>query len=179
MDFNNLISRCKQNDRRAQKSLVDAYAPFLFSISLRYMRDADEAKDNVQETYISIFKNLEQFKEGEVSFKAWIKKICVNNALQKFRKKSYTNEFYPDELPDSNMEMPSVYAKLGADELMEVIMDLPDLYRQVFCLYVIEDYSHKEIGEKMNMKESSSRSALTRAKKMIKEKLWQLQKVVA
>ena len=179
MGFKDLISQCKQNDRRAQKSLVDAYAPFLFSISIRYMRDAEEAQDNVQETLISIFKNLDQFKEEEPSFRAWIKKICVNNALQKFRKKSYSHETYPEQLPENNVEMPSVYAKLGADELMGIISQLPEMYRQVFCMYVIEDYSHKEIGEKLHMKESSSRSALTRAKKMIKEKLWQLQKVVA
>ena len=143
------------------------------------MRDTEEAQDNVQETLISVFKNLEQFKEGESSFRAWIKKICVNNALQKFRKKSYSHETYPDEMPDGNVQMPSVYSKLGADELMEVIKELPELYRQVFCMYVVEDYSHREIGEKLQMKESSSRSALTRAKKMIKERLWQLQKVVA
>lgn len=143
------------------------------------MRDQDSAKDNVQETFISVFRHIEQFKEGEPSFRGWIKKICVNNALQKFRKKSHTHETYPENLPDSNHEMPTVYAKLGADELMEVINSLPELYRQVFCLYVIEDHSHREIGEMLDMKESSSRSALTRSKKMIKEKLWQLQKVVA
>lgn len=143
------------------------------------MRDEESAKDNVQETFISVFRHIDQFKEGEASFMGWIKKICVNNALQKFRKKSYSHETYPEHLPDTNYEKPKVYAKLGADELMEVIRTLPELYRQVFCLYVIEDYSHKEIGEMMNMKESSSRSALTRSKKMIKEKLWQLQKVVA
>ena len=179
MGFKELISQCKQNDRRAQKSLVDAYAPFLFSISLRYVRDEDSAKDNVQETFISVFRHIEQFKEGEPSFRGWIKRICVNNALQKFRKKSHTHESYPETLPDSNHEMPAVYAKLGADELREVIQSLPELYRQVFCLYVIEDYSHREIGDMLDMRESSSRSALTRSKKMIKEKLWQLQKVVA
>ena len=179
MIFAELISGCKQNDRRAQKLLVERYASFLFAISLRYMRDEAEAKDNVQDTFVSVFKYLDQFKEGEDSFKAWVRKICVNNALQKFRKKSYNNEAYPDQLPDEHAEMPSVYSKMGADELMTVIESLPELYRQVFCLYVVEEYSHREIGEMLNMKESSSRSALTRAKRMIKDKLWQLQKVVA
>ena len=143
------------------------------------MRDHEEAKDVLQDTLINIFKHLDQFKDGEGSFKAWIKRICVNNALQKFRKKSYTQEMYFEELPDERVTMPEVYSKLGVDELMEVINTIPDLYRQVFCMYVVEDYSHAEIAEALGMKESSSRSALTRAKKLIREKLWELQKVVA
>lgn len=158
---------------------MDLYAPFLFAISIRYMKDHDSAKDIVQETFISIFGHLDQFQEGEPSFKGWIKRICVNTALQKFRKKGYQNEVYPESLPDTRSTMPEVYGKLHADDLMELVTALPDLYRQVFCLYVIEDYSHREIAEMLDMKESSSRSALTRAKKMIKEKLWQLQKIVA
>ena len=179
MDFKDLIQRCKQNDRRAQKSMVDTYAPFLFAISVRYMKDHDAAQDIVQETFISVFAHLHQFKEAEPSFKGWIKRICINNALQKFRKKGYQNESYPEELPDTRASLPEVYSKLNADDLMELIGTLPDNYRQVFCLYVIEDYSHKEISEMLGMKESTSRSTLTRAKNMIKEKIWQLQKVVA
>lgn len=143
------------------------------------MRDHEEAKDMLQETLISIFKNLHQFSDSEPAFRAWIKRIAVNNCLQKFRKKSYTHEVYPDEMPDKNMTMPDVYSKLGTDELMKIINSLPDMYRAVFSLYVIEDYSHAEIAEKLDMAESSSRSALTRAKKMLKQKLWELQKVVA
>lgn len=143
------------------------------------MRDHAEAKDVLQDTLISMFKNLDQYKLGEGSFKAWIKRICINNALQKFRKKSYSHEMYFDEIPDEKVVMPDVYATLGAEELMKVINTIPDLYRKVFCLYVVEDYTHAEIADKLEMKESSSRSALTRAKKMIREKLYELQKVVA
>lgn len=159
--------------------MVDTYAPFLFAISVRYMKDHDSAKDIVQETFISIFSNLHQFKENEPSFKGWIKRICVNTALQKFRKKGYQNESYPEELPDTRATMPDVYSKLNSDDLMELVTSLPQKYRQIFCLYVIEDFSHKEISEMLDMKESTSRSILTRAKNMIKEKIWQLQKVVA
>lgn len=159
--------------------MVDSYAPFLFAISLRYMKDHAAAQDVVQETFINIFNHLDQFKESEPSFKGWIKRICVNNALQKFRKKGYQNESYPEVLPDHRASAPEVDAKLNADDLMDLISTLPDMYRQVFCLYVVEDYSHREIGEKLGIKESTSRSTLTRAKNMIKEKIWQLQKVVA
>jgi len=143
------------------------------------MRDHEAAKDIVQETFISIFSHLNQFKESESSFKGWIKRICVNTALQKFRKKGYNNEIYPDEMPDTRAALPDVYSKLNADDLMDLITTLPEMYRQVFCLYVVEDYSHREISEKLGMKESTSRSTLTRAKNMIKQKIWQLQKVVA
>ena len=143
------------------------------------MRDHEEAKDVLQDTLVVIFSKLDQYHMEENSFKPWIKRICINTALQKFRKKGYYNEIAHDVMPDTRSVSPDVYSKLGKDELMEVINQLPELYKNVFCLYVIEDYTHAEIAEEMNMKESSSRSALTRAKKMLKEKLWSLQKVVA
>lgn len=177
MEVKDLIIGCKKEDRRSQKALVDTYAPYLFAISKRYMRDESEAKDIIQESFISIFKNIDNFRSEPYAFKAWMRQITVNTALQKIRKSYRTKEVMPETMIDDRNTTPEIYDKFNVDDIMKIINQLPDKYRQVFNMYVIDGYSHKEIAEEMGLKESSSRALLTRAKSKIKVKLFEIQKM--
>jgi len=142
------------------------------------MRDDHEAKDVTQEAFIAIFKNIQNFRSDSNSIKAWIRQITINTALQKLRKTYRNKEVMPEIMVDDRNSVPEVYSKFEVDEIMKVIRQLPEIYRQVFNMYVIDGYSHKEIAEIIKLKESSSRAILTRAKKMLREKLFELKKMV-
>ena len=173
-----MIIGCKNNDRNAQKVFVDTFGPYLFAISKRYMRDDHEAKDVTQEDFIAIFNNIQNFRSDSNSIKAWIRQITINTALQKLRKTYRSKEVMPEIITDDRNNVPEVYSKFEVEEIMKVIRQLPEIYRQVFNMYVIDGYSHKEIAEVIKVKESSSRAILTRAKKMLREKLFELKKMV-
>ncbi len=172
-----MIIGCKNNDRRAQKHLVDTFAPYLFAISKRYMRDDQEANDVIQEAFISIFGNIQNFRSEPYAFKAWMRQITINAALQKIRKTYRTKEVMPETIIDDRDEMPEIYGKFNVEDIMKIINELPGIYRQVFNMYVIDGYSHREIGEIIGQKESSSRAILTRAKKILREKIFEIQKM--
>ncbi len=177
MDLKDLIIGCKNNDRRAQKNLVDTFAPYLFAVSRRYMRDDQEANDVIQDAFISIFGNIQNFKSEPYALKAWMRQITINAALQKIRKTCRSREVLPETMKDDRDEMPDIYGKFDVEDIMKIINELPDLYRQVFNMYVIDGYSHREIGDVIGQKESSSRAILTRAKKMLREKIFEIQKM--
>ncbi len=164
MNDNQLIRACQQNDRTAQRLMVEQYSPLLYSISLRYAPDASFAKDILQEGLIRVFKNIHQFDPAKGKLKSWLCKIIINAALTHYKKLRYDTEVYGLDAPD-HVEIPDVYAQLGAEELMKLIGQLPEGYRLVFNLSIIEGYSHKEIAELLNIKEASSRSQLQRARK--------------
>ncbi len=177
MELKDLIIGCKNNDRRAQKNLVDTFAPYLFAISKRYMRDDHEANDITQEAFIAIFGNIQNFRSEPYALKAWMRQITINTALQKIRKSYRTKEVMPETIQDDRDEMPEIYGKFDVDDIMKIINELPDIYRQVFNMYVIDGYSHREIAKVIEQKESSSRAILTRAKKMLREKIFEIQKM--
>ena len=177
MELQELILGCQKNDRRAQKLLMETFAPYLFAISKRYTRDEQEAKDVLQDAFVSIYSNIKDYKSEAGAFKAWIRRITVNAALQKLRKTYRKREVMPEIIEDDRSVIPDVYEKFNADDLMEIINKLPDMYREVFNLYVIEGYRHKEIGKMLKIKESSSRAVLARAKKQIREQLLKFEKV--
>lgn len=172
-----MIYACQKNDRKAQKLLMETFAPYLFSISKRYTRDDQEAKDVIQDAFISIYGNIQNYKSEAGAFKSWIRRITVNAALQKLRKTYRKREILPEVIHDDRSVLPEIYEKFDANDLMGVINKLPNMYREVFNLYVIEGYRHKEISEMLNMKESSSRAVLARSKKMIREYLLKFEKV--
>jgi RNA polymerase sigma-70 factor (ECF subfamily) len=177
VELQQLINACQNNDRKAQKLLMETFAPYLFAISKRYMRDEQEAKDVLQDAFVSIYGNINEYKSEAGAFKSWIRRITVNAALQKLRKTYRKREVMTETIHDDRSVVPDVYDKFNADDLMGVINKLPDMYREVFNLYVIEGFKHKEIAEMMNMQESSSRAVLARAKKQIRDQLSNFEKV--
>ena len=165
-----IIEGCKRQKPEFQKELVLKYSGMLMTVCRRYSRDASSAKDLLQESLIKIIRSISKYEERG-SFEAWMKRITINTALKYFDKSSFKNEVFVLEDLNGENVVPEIYAQLGAEELMELIDSLPNGFKEVFNLYAIEGYSHKEIGELLGITESTSRSQLTRARSLLKKQL--------
>ena len=167
----NIIEGCKKQSALYQRALVMQYSEMLMTVSKRYAPDIALAKDVLQEAFIKILNAIPNYKE-EGKFEAWMKKIVINTALKYFDKScfKYENTSIGD-IQESAHIPPEAYTHLGTEELIKVIDSLPDGYREVFNLFAIEGYSHREIGELLGIAESSSRSQLTRARTLLKNML--------
>ncbi len=171
-----LIQGCLREDKASQKALFLKYAGKMLTVCRRYARHEMEAEDLLQDSFIKVFKNIQKFS-GEGSFEGWIRRIAINTALKNYKKHSYQKEQIGLENYQDQVEQPKAIAKLGEEELMQMITDLPDGYRVVFNLYAIEGYSHKEIGELLDIKESTSRSQLVKARRLLQTKIVNRQKI--
>ena len=138
------------------------------AVSRRYSKDQSSSKDVLQEALIHILNSISSYEE-KGSFEGWMKRIVINIAIKYFRNKSFKNELYTIEDHPENMVEPSAYSSMAAAELMEVIDRLPDSYRTIFNLYAIEGFTHREIGEMLEITESTSRSQLARARASLKK----------
>lgn len=165
-----IIAGCQAQDPLFQKELVLRYSGLLMTVARRYCADDSLAKDVLQESLIKIIKAIPKYKSIG-SFEAWMKKIVVNAALSSRASKRFSFEMNGYErLPEKEIA-PDVYGQLHAEELLLIIKELPDGFRAIFNLYAIEGYSHSEIAELLNITESTSRSQLSRARKMLQQKL--------
>ena len=137
-------------------------------ICLRYAPDRGEAEDMMQEGLISIFKEIKQYDPDKASFSAWSGKIMVNAALQYIRK--WKKLKFNQNIDEYDMDIPQnedTYSKIGAKELTAMVQHLPDGYRTIFNLYVIEGYKHREIAEMLSISENTSKTQLLKAKNNI------------
>lgn len=163
MSDKDIISGCLRNDRYSQKQLFDKYKKTMKSLCIRYLGDTDEADDVLQEGFIQMFDKLKSFK-FEGSFEGWFRRIMTNLCLKHLiEKKKFIIENL-EETYELKEEHSDIEAELTNQELLNGLLKLPYGYRTVFNMYVIEGYSHKEIGEILNIGESSSRSQLAKAK---------------
>lgn len=177
MVLEELIENCKKNDVKAQGELYKLYASKLYSICLKYSKDADEAQDNLQDAFITIFKSIEQF-QYRGSFEGWIKRITVNTVLQKYRKErvfEIINEQQIEQEEDVEVDEDQVSLKY----LLQIIQELPDRYRLVFNLYVLDGYSHQEIAKMLEITEGTSKSNLARARMILRTKIEEYHKKAA
>ncbi len=168
MGLKKLIQQCAKNDRKAQAEVYQLFSGKLFGLCLKYSKNYAEAQDNLQDGFITIFDKIGQFKH-KGSFEGWMKRIIINTALQKHRAKrllSLVSEEIPDEIV---VEVDDETVSL--DYLLSIIQELPDRYRMVFNLYVLDGYSHKEIAEKLEISEGTSKSNLSRARTILKNKI--------
>ncbi len=170
MDLNQLINDCKNNDRKAQEQLYKLYSPKLFAACLKYSRNYTEAQDNLQDGFILIFKKIEQFS-FKGSFDGWLKRVMINNVLQQYRTQPFLSLVKEDIPEDSEVEIDD--ENISLDYLLKIIQELPDRYRLVFNLYVNDDYSHAEIAEMLSINIGTSKSNLSRARMILKEKIEQ------
>ena len=154
-----------------QSHFYKMHASVMYGICLRYSTNTHDAQDLLQEGFVKVFQNLKHFK-GKGSLEGWMKRIFVNLALDKYRSSIslLSLEDVADNLTRDKGEENALDA-ISEKEIMEMIQQLPDQYRVVFNLYVIEGYSHQEIGELLGIGESTSRSNLSRAKIILKEKI--------
>lgn len=176
MDLNLVIQGCIRGDRKSQKHLFELFSGKMMAVCLRYARHKMEAEDLLQDGFIKVFQNIAQFK-FEGPFEQWVRKIMIHNAIKKYHKKSNRNEYInSDDLPEV-VENEDGLSQLFYNELIEMVEDLPDGYRMVFNLFAIEGYNHKEISEAMGIEESTSRSQLVKARKVLQEKLLKREKL--
>ena len=170
MDLNQLINDCKNKDRKAQEQLYRLYSPKLFAVCLKYSRNFTEAQDNLQDGFILIFNKIELYS-FKGSFDGWLKRVMINNVLQQYRNQTFLSLVNEDIAEDYDIEIDN--AEISLDYLLKIIQELPDRYRLVFNLYVIDDYSHVEIAEMLTINIGTSKSNLSRAKMILKEKIEQ------
>jgi RNA polymerase sigma-70 factor (ECF subfamily) len=164
-----LINNCKKQHAASQKLLYNKYAGKMLSVCMRYINDKSEAEDILQEGFIKIFTHINYFR-GEGSFEGWMRRIFVNTALSALRVKQIKFSDSIDNHYNQSQVEPSVFDKIGSQEIFEMIRTLPNGYRVVFNLFAIEGYSHKEIAEMLNITESTSRTQFLKARNALKEK---------
>lgn len=173
-----LIKACIKGDKIAQKAIYDLFSVRMLGVCHRYARNAADAEDILQDAFIKVFNKLHQFK-FEGSFEGWVRRIVVNTALKKYSLRRYEKEVAGYEYKDKDESSldPSAYSHLTQKELLDLINNLPDGYRLVFNLYVIEGYQHEEIAEMLKIQPGTSRSQLVKARNMLQKQIIQLHKI--
>ena len=167
MNLESLIQGCQNKNTKSQEQLYQMYSGKLFAICLKYSRSYAEAQDNLQDGFLLIFEKINQFKNTG-SIEGWLKRLMINHVLQQYRKAPFL-ELVNDVADDNEIEIEDDAIPL--DFLLKIIQELPDRYRLVFNLYVIDDYSHKEIADMLGITIGTSKSNLSRAKAILKEKI--------
>ena len=171
-----LIKRCLQNNSEAQEKLYKLYAPKMFGVCLRYAKNHMEAEDVLQEGFIKVFLHLKDYR-NEGSLEGWIRRTIVNTAINFYRKSiKSSKDLDIDGLEIANSDEETVLDQLSTRELLDAIRELPDGYRIVFNLNVLEGYTHKEIGQMLSLSENTSKSQLSRARQVLQKKLKNLLK---
>ncbi len=171
-----LIKGCIKQDITCQRMLFEQLAGKMFTVCLRYANDHMEAEDMLQDGFIRVFNNLHQFK-FEGSFEGWVRRVIVNCALKHLQKKRIQFTELKENYFDTHYVDSYAYSNLGEEELLKLISQLPDGYRIVFNLNIIEGYTHDEIAKLLNIQPSTSRSQLVKARKMLQAQILQLQKI--
>ncbi len=176
-ELDQIIIGCKEQKRKAQKKLYNRYSPILYGMAMRYASCSSEADDMLQEAFINIFGNIEQYK-GHGSFEGWMKRILVNAAIGYIRKyKKQSNENF-DDIKETDIDSTGFEdMDFTKEELMSAINELPDGFRIVFNMYAIEGYKHKEIAEILDIQIGTSKSQYSRARQILMQKLIELKKV--
>ncbi|MCH2215828.1 MAG: sigma-70 family RNA polymerase sigma factor [Flavobacteriales bacterium] len=171
-----LIDNCLKNNRKSQELIFRTFYNKMMSVCRRYTADDDQAKDIVQDGFIKVFKNLEKFNY-QGSFEGWIRRIMVNTAIDFTRKKKSSQESASEQKPieeysdiavEEDDEIPEEYA-LNVNDIQRGMSDLSNAYRNVFNLYVFENYSHQEIADELNISVGTSKSNLAKARSNLKK----------
>jgi RNA polymerase sigma-70 factor (ECF subfamily) len=168
-----LIKGCIEGNRQMQEELYKRFSGKMYAVCLRYANNADDAQDLLQEGFIKVFRNLHRFR-AEGSFEGWVRRVFVNSSIEHFRKKSVELSKVSDK-EENTIEDTDISAldQLAERDIVQLIQDLSPGYRTVFNLYVVEGYSHKEIGDLLGISEGTSKSQLARARSILQKKVAQ------
>ena len=185
MHEDNLASACSKGNSVAQKELYDRYSDALYNTCYRYATDASEADDFFQESFMLILRKIKKFRyHGEGSLKAWLIRLTINNCISQLRKKKQKVELNTEEFEDAFSEEESETffpenkhdfvnrANFSQEELLMELQKLPENFRMVFNLHVIEGMKHKEIAALLQINEKTSKTRLFRAKIMLQKQLY-------
>ncbi len=166
-----IIEGCKIFSPKAQKALYDLYARPMMGLCVRYMKSKPEAEDVFQEAFVKVFKYIGRVEHSQ-ALGFWIRRIFVNTALNHLSRNKKNEKTVDVAVSEAECtELNPTDHDLNAKQLLEMVNKLPQMYRIVFNLYVIEGYSHKEISQMLGIQEGTSKSQLSRAKEMIRKML--------
>jgi RNA polymerase sigma factor (sigma-70 family) len=176
LNVHQLIDGCLKKDRWSCEQLFHTYAGKMMSICRRYASSQEEADDILQEGFINVFTNLSSYNFSG-SFEGWMRRVFINSALKFISKRKFTEDINHHENSCDQEFEPDILSRLSEEEIIKCISELPEGYRLVFNLYIIEGYSHKEISKILHMEESTSRSQLVKAKRSLQKRILELQKI--
>jgi RNA polymerase sigma-70 factor (ECF subfamily) len=166
-----LIKECVSGNATAQRKFYDLFAKKMMGVCMRYTNNYDEAQDILQDGFIKVFNKLPKFV-SKGSLEGWVRRVVVNTALDHYRKNKKRLADVNVESIDFKLESNDyIIESINAEDLLRIIQTIPHGYRVVFNLFAIEGYSHKEIAEKLEITESTSKSQYSRAKKMLRKLL--------
>lgn len=166
-----LLKGCQQQNPKAQTAFYNRYKGKLMGVCKRYARTEEEADDIFQDAFVKIFKNIQNIQKIE-AVNSWVKQIVVNTAINHYHANlKFKQNVEYDGVVVANQDYLEIESSFGTEELLEKIKELPDGYRMVFNMYVIDGFNHIEIGEKLGISENTSKSQLSRAKESLRKKL--------
>ena len=176
MDYTQLVKKCQKNNRQAQQELYALFKNKMMGICLRYATRKEEADDIFQEAFIKVFKNIKNVREAE-KLEGWVRRIMINTAINHYHSphnSPLVKQIDEGTEAESNQDYEEIIDKLHNSQLLELIAQLPDGYRVVFNLYVVDGYSHPEIAEMLNISIGTSKSQLYDAKRLLRTALKKL-----
>ena len=168
--FDVLAQKASLGDNRSFQQIYDAIAGKMYSLCLRYAGNPEDANDWFQESFVKLYRNLPAFR-GEGSFEGWARRIFISTCIDSIKKRNLLLPVLPDGIDSAASGDLSGYDKLAIEDIIAYIRRLPPGYRTVVNLYMVEGYTHKEIGEFLNISEEGSRSQLHRARILLKKML--------
>ncbi len=171
-DINKIVVSCQKGERSAQKALYDFLAPKMFGVCLRYAPDYYSAEDFLQDGFIRVFEKIDKFR-FEGSFEGWMRRIMVNMIIESYRKTRLKADFtddFPDDQTTEQAEMDENVPP-SLNQLLQLVQQLPERYRMVFNLYVLDELTHDEIASRLGISAGTSKSNLSRARKWLQNRL--------
>ena len=154
----------------AQAKVYQLFSGKLFALCLKYSKNYEDAEDTLQDSFLTIFEKINQYK-NKGSFEGWMKRITINTALQKYREKSHLRIIKEEDIESGEITTSVDNEDMSLDFLLSCVQQLPDRYRLVFNLYALDSFSHKEIAEMLKISEGTSKSNLSRARVLLKQKV--------
>jgi len=176
MTEENLIKGCLQEDRECQRELYKRFSGKMMAVCMRYASSRMEAEDMLQEGFIKVFDNIGKFKM-EGSLEGWVRRIMVNNAINKIRSNKIKFEELGNVSDDFMQYDKNIIDKMSEQDILKLISQMPQGYKYVFNMYAIEGLSHKEIADNLGIEEASSRSQYAKAKKYLQQQIIKLEKI--
>ncbi|HEV7331568.1 MAG TPA: RNA polymerase sigma factor [Flavisolibacter sp.] len=166
-----MLEGCLANNRKAQEALYRQFYGFAMTIALRYSRDEHDAADIMNNAFIKIFKSIHSYDASKGSLHAWIKRIVVNEGLDHIKSRSrFSKDLELETVPEPPVNN-AVLQEMGAEEIMNLVKRLPPATHAVFVLYAVEGYNHREIAEKLQISEGTSKWHLSEARKTLQKQI--------
>lgn len=173
-----IIEGCRKGNPAHQRKLFELFAPVMMTVCRRYTSQQVEAYDILQDAFVNVFRSFMQYDDTRGSIEGWIRKIVVNASIQHWKKYHKNMNLVTDDYLLESQVSPEIESSLNEEEILNLISQLSKGYRLVFNLYAIDGYSHAEIADMLNITESTSRSQLARARKILQDAINKMGKII-